>query len=407
MSLSLLTAEARGIAERWLAQARVARDTARFALPPSMGWIGAGDIVRLAGGSGHTYRIDRVEQAGALSVEAVRLERSAQDASPEAEEPAPLPAFVPAAPVEAVFLDLPLITGQEVEQAPHLAVAANPWPGTVAVYASADDSGYVLNRTLLSPSLIGVTETALAYQAAGIWDRGPALRVRLPRGTILSVDRARLLNGANLIAIGDGSNDRWEVFQFRDAALVSDGVYDLSHRLRGQAGTEWVAPGGWPAGSLVVLLDGAPQQIGLTLAERDLARNYRIGAARLDPSDPSYVQRSEAFAGMGMRPYAPAHLRAAGTPGGDRTVSWIRRTRIGGDGWSGLDVPLGEASEAYVVRVLAGGAIVREAVATGPRWIYPAADRVADGVVAPYEIAVAQVSEVFGTGAFVRITIND
>jgi ABC-type enterochelin transport system permease subunit len=32
---------------------------------------------------------------------------------------------------------------------------------------------------------------------------------------------------------------------------------------------------------------------------------------------------------------------------------------------------------------------------------------VADGVVAPYEIAVAQVSEVFGTGAFVRITIND
>ena len=53
LPLVLPAGEARLIAERWLTEARVARDSARFALPPSSG-LGAGDVVELvteAGGA--------------------------------------------------------------------------------------------------------------------------------------------------------------------------------------------------------------------------------------------------------------------------------------------------------------------------------------------------------------------
>ncbi len=46
MPLSMTRAEGRQTAERWLSEARASRDTARFALPPSMMHLG-GDVVRL------------------------------------------------------------------------------------------------------------------------------------------------------------------------------------------------------------------------------------------------------------------------------------------------------------------------------------------------------------------------
>ncbi|TMV77206.1 hypothetical protein FGG78_27500 [Thioclava sp. BHET1] len=91
----------------------------------------------------------------------------------------------------------------------------------------------------------------------GRWDRGAALRVKIYGGALESAEAARVLGGANLVAIGDGSADRWELLQYCRADLVGENLYDLSLRLRGQAGTEGVMPELWPAGSLLVALDGA------------------------------------------------------------------------------------------------------------------------------------------------------
>ena len=51
--------------------------------------------------------------------------------------------------------------------------------------------------------------------------------------------------------------------QFRDAALVGHDTYFLSHRLRGQLGTERAGANGWPEGSYMVMMDGIPGQIDL------------------------------------------------------------------------------------------------------------------------------------------------
>jgi hypothetical protein len=406
--LVLTRTEARGIVERWLAEARVARDTAKFALPLSELGIRAGDIVGLPDKVGLAdYRIDRVEQAEYQMLEAVRVEPEIYTPSDSVEVAIRPRAFVAPVPVYPIFLDLPLLRGDEVPHAPHIAASARPWPGSVAVFSSAIDDGYELNRVLSAASIVGETQSPLYKAQAGLLDRGAPVRVKLVSGALASASLSDVLNGSNALAIGDGSSGNWEVLQFQTAALVGERTYDLSDRLRGQAGTDGIMPAVWPVGSTVVVLNGAAQQIDLALSARGLARNYRIGPAQRGYDDPSYIRLVEAFDGIGLRPYAPVHLRAELAVSGDLQVSWIRRTRLDGDSWESVEVPLGEDSETYRVRVLTGQSLVREATVSFPEWIYSAAEQSADGVSGVFEIEVAQVSDRFGPGPFRRIMINE
>lgn len=407
--LVMTSTEGRAVAERWLAEARVARDRARFALPLSQMALGAGDLVELPREgvvAKALYRIDRVEHGETRLIEAVRVERNVYDPSDVVGERVSATPFVAPVPVLPVFLDLPLLRGDEIEHAPHLALSATPWPGVVSVFSSAKDGNYELNQTVTAPSVVGVTQNALFKSTPGLLDRGNVLRVRLMSGSLASVDIADVLNGANAAAIGDGRTDNWEVFQFSEARLVGEDTYELTMFLRGQSGTDAIMPDAWPQGSLVVLLDGTAQQIVLPASARDLARHYRIGPAGRAYTDPSYAHVVAAFKGVGLRPYAPCHLRHA-AQGDDHVFEWVRRTRVDGDSWSSTEVPLGETEERYLVRVLGpDDGVVREVTVTSPKWVYVQADRIADETTGIYTLSVAQVSDRFGPGPFAVITIG-
>jgi hypothetical protein len=406
LSLVLTDGEARAITERWLSEARIARETVRFALPPSRMALQPGHKVTLVRESGpDTYRIDRIEQFGAHIVEAVRVEQGIYRAAVIDESPRALPAPRPPLPVEAVFLDLPLLTGAETPHAPHVAVAADPWPGGIAVYASVTDADYRLNTSVERPATIGVTETPLKRARPGLFDGGPPLIVTLAGGALSSATEEAFLSGANALAIGDGNAANWEVIQFRHAEMLGPDRWALRTRLRGQLGTDALMPEVWPVGSVVVLLDGALSQIDLPPTARGLTRQFRVGPADQALGSPSFVHQVHAFAGIGLRPYAPVHLRRRRDPDGTDRFDWIRRTRIDGDLWESLDVPLGEANERYLVRVRADAMDVREATTETPTWAYSAAERAADGVVGAYSVDIAQISDRFGPGAFGRIEI--
>ncbi|AXC50157.1 host specificity protein [Paracoccus suum] len=406
-SLALTRAEGRAIAERWLAESRVARDSMRLALPPSRAaGLQPGDVIRWqpAAGQGPAgrWRIDRIERAGAAVVEAVRVEPGVYRPVDTTEDALAPRRFVPPVPVWAEYLDLPLLTGDEVPHAPHLAVTAMPWPGSVAVYSAlSEEGGFALNRVLPRPSVMGVTLTALDAASAGVRDRGPALRIRVKGGALRSATETALLAGANAIAIGDGTPDRWEVFQFATAVLVGPGVWEVSGRLRGQAGTDGVMPAVWPVGSKVVLLDGASAQLSLPASSRGQLRIWRAGPALRGVDDPSYRQRALSFRGVGLRPYAPCHLRLSA-----RQLTWVRRTRIDGDGWDGVEVPLGESREAYRVRLVRDGGRLAEALVSEPRWTIPEASWAAAIAGGPFEAEVAQLSDAYGPGPVARRTID-
>ncbi len=406
MPLSLTRGEGRQTVERWLSESRVSRETARFALPPSMLHLGAGDVVKLPDRQdGMLYRIDRLEQAEMQLADLVRIEPGNYSPAEIADDVVAERPFTAPVPVLPVFLDLPLITGGEAPHAPYLAVSANPWPGNIAVYSAAQDENYALSEIIAGQAVIGFTETPLWRASPGVWDQSAPLRVNLIDGVLDTQPRSSLLNGANLAAIGDGTPSNWEVFQFAEADLQDVGVYNLSTHLRGQLGTDALMPDVWPAGSYFVLLDSRVYQTGLTRGERRLTKHYRIGPATRGNDDPSYVHLIETFEGNGLRPYRPVHLKRTGS-GGEDSFTWIRRTRIDGDDWDGLDVPLAEETESYLIRVVVSGGVVREEVSQTSHWSYTPAMKAADGVVGPYEFRVAQVSATYGPGPFAALVVG-
>ncbi|MGH1356071.1 MAG: baseplate multidomain protein megatron [Thalassovita sp.] len=395
MPVLMSRAEGRNVVERWLTEARVARDTVNLSLPPSAGILGAGDVVQLA--DGHTYRLDRVETGTSLLVEAVRVEEEAYRPIDIEDMPARVAAFVEPSAVFPLFMDLPLLVGDEEPHAPHVAVTAQPWPGTVAVYNSVEDSGYNLLQSLDAPATLGQLTAPLFAGPVGRFDRSNVIELDLTRGELQGVSELALLNGANAAVIGDGSAENWEVIQFQNAELVGPNSYHLSGLLRGQSGSDGLMPEVWPTGSYFVLLNGAPQQLGVRPATRNISHHYRIGPAGRSYDDPSYQHQVHAFSGIGLKPYAPAHLSVRDA-GGDPELSWIRRTRVDGDGWEAVDVPLGEETESYLVRVLQGSTQIREETVNSPTWTYSAAMRASDGIVGLYRIEVAQISARFGAG---------
>jgi hypothetical protein len=252
---------------------------------------------------------------------------------------------------------------------------------------------------------IGLTRTPLFRADPALWQRGAGVEVRFAESASLASETSgAVLEGANLAAIGTGAG--WEVFQFGTATLVEPGVWRLSDLLRGQFGTEPLIPDAWAPDAVVVLLDGAVDQVTLPAALRGVARRWRIGPAALAYDDPAYVERTEAFAGVGLRPYAPVHLRAARwAPGAALDIGWVRRTRLGGDSWDGVEVPLSEEREQYLLRVLHNGVVAREELLDAPAYSYDPGDQSADGVTGPFTLAVAQVSASFGPGLFTTLDV--
>ena len=134
--------------------------------------------------------------------------------------------------------------------------------------------------------------------------------------------------------------------QFQTADLVAPATYELSNLLRVQAGTDGAMDVSLPAGARFVFLDHALAPVDMSLDDIGLAFNWRFGPASRDIGHPSYVAPTHTFAGAGLRPYSPVHVRGSRDPAATSRITWTRRTRIGGDAWSAGDVPLARGKRA-------------------------------------------------------------
>ena len=402
LTMALTPVEAHATAERWLAEARVSRDTLSLALPPSASALTAGDVFDVEDRHG-PWRVERVEAGEARQIEAVRVEPSAYVHSDGVEAIRGISPYVPPMPVWTVFLDLPLMRGDEVPHAPHVAATADPWPGEVSVYASpTGEGGFVERARIAAPSVMGTTLNALDPGAPGVWDRGPALIVETSEALAPASEEA-VLRGANLAAIGSGASSGWELFQFAGAELVGENTWALTTRLRGLAGTE-VDGLSWPEGSSFVLLNGAAVQLDLPAASRGLLGHYRTGPALRSWDDNSFETREMAFDGVGLRPLAPVHPRAVSDGAGGFVIRWIRRGRVDADSWIG-EVPLGEEREAYAVRMLGGGAVLWEETVTEPNYRYDGDQYAQDVIAGPLIVQIAQVSAAWGPGPATALSL--
>jgi hypothetical protein len=395
--------QALGIGERLLQDAWVMRETASFALPPSRLALDVTDeVIYTTSGRAHRLRLTQIDDATSRAVEAVATDPSIYEPLTGPSR-GPLPVRTLGQPGRAlvVFLDLPLLTGSETAWAPTAAAYASPWPGSVQVMRSASDANFTLDLTLSRAATLGRTTSDFYSGPLWRWDEVNDLRIRLASGTLASQDDLAVLGGANAIAI-QNTDGAWEVLQFATATLTAPNEWTLTRLLRGQAGSEGAMRSPVAAGARVVLLDGAQAQIDLQQNEATLPFFYAWGPPNRPLSDASWQTAEEQFAGIGQRPLSPAQL-AARWHAGDLILSWIRRTRIGGDNWDQTEVPLAEDSEAYDLEILdTGGAVIRTISSLGsPTYTYTASQIATDfpsGLPSPFRFTVYQLSVAFGRG---------
>ncbi|MTI43706.1 putative tail protein [Roseibium hamelinense] len=390
------------------------RERVEFRLGPEAARFEPGDVVTLLGEPGKAYeppvkvRIEAIETAGSRRIEAARLAHPRPPARPAPATPSrPFPGGGVGA-AHALFLDLPILAGDDPGHGLRLAAFADPWPGTLSVLRAPGETGFEPLMSVQGPAVMGRLAAPLGAGPLWVVDEGSVVEVELFGGHLQSRSKTEVLSGRNALAVRSSSGG-FEILQFIQAELVAPRRYRLSGLLRGQRGTEDEMRTGAAAGSDVVLLDPdrvpsvplLPDQIGLAL-------NYRILPQGAALNDPAAVALTHTASGRGRVPFAPVHLKARRTASGIE-VSWIRQTRSASDSWEGMDVPLGEEREAYELDILDGGGVTKRTLSTGtPSALYPAADEHADfgGPVTSLSVAVCQLSQTAGRGTLRRQTLH-
>ncbi len=398
-------AEAQRLADIWLQDLWVARETAEFSLSPRRVALEAGDIVALqAGGDERLYRLTRLVDGADRRAEARAVEPTVYDIPPASFERRRAAApRLPGQP-HALVLDLAVATA-EAAPLQYIAIFADPWPGRVAIWRAGESGVFDVHAFAEIPAIVGETLGTMPAGPLWRWDDGATLEVRLAGGGLASVDDSAALAGRNTLALR-GADGAWEIVTAARAELVGTGTWRLSRFVRGLAGSEAMAGRGVPAGAAVVVLDDAVLPLASRLDDLGRPWRYRIGPADRDHADPSFVEIAATPGPLALKPLAPVGIKARRIAAGV-ALGLIRRTRRGGDAWEPLEVPLGEDAERYEIDILAGATVVRTLTAAAPLLVYAAADEAADfgAPQATLSIVAAQVSTVAGRGFETRLTV--
>ncbi|WP_112663095.1 baseplate multidomain protein megatron [Microvirga flavescens] len=397
-------AEAQRLADALLQDAWAARESAEFELSHRRIDLEPGDVVSLPTDAGpKLHRIVRITDGPTRKVTSRAVEPSIfETPGASGARPARRPPPVPGKPYVAV-LDLPAAKGDPTALQ-YIAVAADPWPGAVAVWRSGNGAGYTLSQFIDVPAIVGRTLTTFAAGPLWRWDPRATLDVEISSGAIAFIDDEAALAGGNLFAI-QGENGRWEIVSVARAELIGERTYRLSRFLRGLSGSEPEAARDVPAGALMVKLDEAVVPLA-TSGDLGVPWQYRVGPAGRDHADPAAVQFAATSGGDALRPLSPVHVAAHRDADGIH-LSWVRRTRGDGDAWEPVDVPLAEDSERYEIDILSGMSLRRTIISTGPTALYSAAQEVADFGTPQSQltIRIAQMSAVVGRGFEHTVTL--
>ena len=392
--------------EIWLQDLWAGRESAEFALGMNKLALTPGDVVAVTvADRRRLFEIDTLVDTQSRQVRARSIDPevfSVPLSLPRRRSP-PLPPAV--GPVRVEVLDLPTLESSLPPVLTRLAVFADPWPGAVNIWRSADGSGFDKAAAALAPAIMGETLDPLPRGPTSRWDRASQFRVRLYGGGLTSLSDGRVLESANAAAV-QTADGVWEVMQFVNAELVGDRTYRLSRLLRGQAGSEYAIVDEVPAGAPFVLLDDHLIPIARGFGALARPMNLRIAPAGRSHNDPLAIALTVTPGPTALAPLSPVHVSAV-RKGDGIHLSWIRRTRRDGDNWA-IEPPLGEDSESYVVEILSGATVVRRLASSVSSALYPNADELADfgAPLSNLHVRVAQVSAQIGLGHFAETTIS-
>jgi hypothetical protein len=266
------------------------------------------------------------------------------------------------------------------------AAAAGPSPGwrRAALLVSGDGGAtWSESGATAEPAILGRSLEAAPTGQAVLFDARSCVEVVLLNEGMWLENRTdeALGAGANLALLGS------ELIQFGKAEPLGDRRFRLSRLLRGRLGTEWAASGHAAGEGFVLIRPGslAPLQWPLgAVGATALVTALGLG------DDAEGVRAERQVTGEALKPPTPVHLAARIAGGGDLLVTWVRRSRLGFEWANGADAPLGEERERYSVSI-ADAAAARSFEVAEQRLVYAAAEQLADGMMPPFTISVAQI----------------
>lgn len=392
-------AEGQRLADQRLQELWAGRETLEIDLSPRCVDLEPGDVVSLSiDGHDRLFRLTRISDGPSRKASGRAVEPAIYIGAGGKGGPRP-PRAAPALPGRplVVPLALPIVRSQPPSLM-SLAAFAAPWPGALTIW-QADAAGlFDVAGFIEAPSIVG--ETLTSFPPGPLWRGDPhaTLDIRLRGGVLASVPPEAALAGANALALLDESGEV-EIVTASHVELIGPRQFRLSGFLRGIGGSEAAASRSLPAGSRIVVLDGAAVSLTSDLSDLGQSRRYRIGPVRHDVGDPSMVEIVTGASEVALRPLSPVRPWARRVEDGVM-LGWIRRTRLDGDSWDIAEVPLGEESELYEIVIHDGPAELRRETVTSPGWVYPAALELADfgALQAEITVSIVQMSATVGRG---------
>lgn len=254
------------------------------------------------------------------------------------------PLDAPAGATHLVAFELPLDGAAASPDRPRAFAAVSSttanWSGA-ALYADRGDGQLLpLGPSGRTRAVVGTVQSVLPAASPLVWDRASQLVVSLADHAtqLTSADTRRLAGGANLALVGE------ELVQFLEASPLGDGNWRLSGLLRGRAGTE-AALDGHVHGEPFVLLETA--LVALDATTLGSASGRQVVAQGRGDDEP--ISASILLDGITLRPLSPVHPGKVVGTDGSWTLSWTRRARGGWLWQDGVDIPLVEQAERYLV----------------------------------------------------------
>ncbi len=392
--LGFTATEAKQIAQRWLYTLWTERVGHEAILPPRYLRLDPADrgTIELDDNL-FSVRLFSVHTGANLaqSIQAVETDRETYDSTVTGYggDGVPEQTIVLPDPTNLIALDVPYLRDEDHSNGASVPLyfALGPygdnWAGAI-VYKSEDRSAWTPLFAETTPAVWGYATTALpdATRADGSefwasWDRLRTVTVRLIVGTLESHTALEVLNGANAFALQSG--DGWEIGQFVTATDNGDGTYTLSTLLRGRRGTNLFTVGHAVGDAFVMLGTDSVRRYNAPNSDISLLRYYRaLTLGSVMTAAPDSIELT--LAANAYKPYSPVSVSGTRDGSNNLTITWIRRTRVGGAWLNGSGtVPLGEETEAYEVDILNGsGAVVRTIEVTSPTATYTAAEQTTD-----------------------------
>ena len=372
MPIVLLEHEARDIAQRLMFLTWMSRDTSQMRLAWTHADLDPSDVVELHLKDGRTLtdRVGKVTMGANFELE-VTSARSGDPVYAQADLAAIGSSNVPTTSIQVpafskmFVFDIPLIydyhdTGRNSNRY-YMAVGSDtPLFISADIYSSFDGTAFSsINSASVDVTWGQVVGDALpAPRSLWTTDNENLIRIKLSvdNGDVNSITIDQLLNDGNLALIWNQVTGLAEIIQFKDVIDNGDGTITISHLIRGRRGTDWMVDQHVAGEFFIMLNDFSILPDTRSLSLLNTTQYFKaVSSGSLVGSAPSLAAT---FEGNDLKPYAPSNVRRS-DDGNDLTITWNRRTRIGGE-WNmtgtGLEnVPLAEDSEAYEFFILPQG----------------------------------------------------